>query len=213
MRDLADAAGLEREEPPGAGGLTAVYDGRELVFQESPWRLLTVIRLLWRYWLSWWMLRAAPARAFDKFQGLCHRLAAVQAGPTCSACCTDTCLPARPSCSLGIYALLDSGTAFERPDALLKAVGLYEYTQVGGGPGQPAGAAMRCPELWPAAGAGHAGLCCTLSIPRLRRPPQASVFEFLRESYGTDVDLVARELVGAVQRCNNGQVGGASTRG
>lgn len=99
MRDLAAAAGLEREQP-GAGegaGLFAVYDGRELVFAESPWRILTLIRLLWRYWLSWFTFRRAPARTFDQFQG--------------------------------IYSLLDQGRAFDSPAELLKAVGLYDLTQ------------------------------------------------------------------------------------
>ncbi|KAL4428033.1 hypothetical protein ABPG75_002122 [Micractinium tetrahymenae] len=72
MRDLTAAAGLEREQPSaGEGaGLFAVYDGRELVFAESTWRILTLIRLLWRYWLSWFTFRRAPAQTFDKFQGI-----------------------------------------------------------------------------------------------------------------------------------------------
>ena len=73
---LAAAAGLQRE--PLLPGLFAIYDGRELVFEESPWRLLTLFRLLWRYWLSWFMVRAAPAATFAKFEGtLCDCCAAV----------------------------------------------------------------------------------------------------------------------------------------
>lgn len=99
LRDLAAAAGLEREQPDaGEGpGLFAVYDGRELVFAESRWRILTLIRLLWRYWLGWFTFRRGPAQTFDKFQG--------------------------------IYALLDQGRPFGSPAELLKAVDLYDLTQ------------------------------------------------------------------------------------
>ncbi len=38
-----------------------------------------------------------------------------------------------PNPSAGIYPLLDNGTTFDRPEQLLKAVGLYDYTQVGRG--------------------------------------------------------------------------------
>ena len=72
LTGLAAAAGLQRERPgPGKQGdsLFAIYDGRELVFEESPWRLLTLFRLLWRYWLSWFMVRSAPAATFAKFEG------------------------------------------------------------------------------------------------------------------------------------------------
>lgn len=36
----------------------------------------------------------------------------------------------QPSSVPGIYQLLDSGTTFDRADELLKATGLYDYTQV-----------------------------------------------------------------------------------
>lgn len=121
MADLAQAAGLAREDL-GGDGLLAVYDGQILVFevwntglslgfeaqiraaggdgvalqcccdachrarttphqccllhpqpggsQESSWSLLTLIRLLLRYWFSFWEFRTAPAAAFAKFQGM-----------------------------------------------------------------------------------------------------------------------------------------------
>ena len=37
VRDLAAAGGLALEPLPQGDGLLAVYDGRELVFAESPW--------------------------------------------------------------------------------------------------------------------------------------------------------------------------------
>lgn len=39
------------------------------MFAESRWRILTLIRLLWRYWLGWFTFRRGPAQTFDKFQG------------------------------------------------------------------------------------------------------------------------------------------------
>ncbi|PSC75950.1 prenylcysteine oxidase 1 [Micractinium conductrix] len=77
VRDLTAAAGLEREDlpAPGAEGLLAVYDGQTLVFAESPWRLLTLIRLLWRYWLSWFSFRGAPAQTFQRFEQIYALLA------------------------------------------------------------------------------------------------------------------------------------------
>lgn len=73
LRELADAGGLALEPLP-QGGLLALYDGRELVFAESRWRLLTLVRLLWRYWLSWWMVWHEPAAAFAKFEGAFTKL-------------------------------------------------------------------------------------------------------------------------------------------
>lgn len=61
---LAAAAPLR-----AGGGLLALYDGRELVFRESPWRLLTLLRLFWRYLFSFWAFSTAPAATFEKFNG------------------------------------------------------------------------------------------------------------------------------------------------
>ena len=69
MLELAKAVGLDTEEPVAAEGLTAVYDGKTLVLEESSWSIVTLLRLLWRYWLSWLPLRTAPAVAFAKFEG------------------------------------------------------------------------------------------------------------------------------------------------
>lgn len=100
MRDLAQAAGLERQ-PVGDGGdapgLLAVYDGQELVFTQSPWRLVTLLRALWRYWFSILSFWGAPGATFEKFQG--------------------------------IYKVLEAGQSFDRPADLLRAVGLYDLTQ------------------------------------------------------------------------------------
>ncbi|KAI7841413.1 hypothetical protein COHA_004808 [Chlorella ohadii] len=129
MADLAQAAGLEREQLEG-DGLLAVYDGQILVFEESSWSLLTLLRLLLRYWFSFWEFRPAPAAAFAKFQG--------------------------------IYKFLDSGTAFEQADELLKATGLYDYTQ-------------------------------------------ASLFEWVRETYGVGMDQLRAELLAGVTKTDYNQ--------
>ncbi len=51
---------------PHALGLPAPPSQR---VQESSWSLLTLLRLLLRYWFSFWEFRPAPAAAFAKFQG------------------------------------------------------------------------------------------------------------------------------------------------
>ena len=66
IRELAAAAGLERAKT--SDGLIAVYDGRELIFRQSSWRLLTLLRLIFRYWFSWLNFQSAPAAMWEKFQ-------------------------------------------------------------------------------------------------------------------------------------------------
>lgn len=142
------AAGLEAEVP-AVDGLLALYDGRQLVFAESPWRILTLIRMLLRYWLSWFSFRGAPAAMFSKFEGE-------------EACCDDP-VPPRTALEIhaqhlrqphstwptppGIYPLLDNDTVFERPEQLLQAVGLYDLTQA-----SRRGASGACSPALPAAG-------------------------------------------------------------
>jgi hypothetical protein len=135
MKDLAAAAGLEVEEPP-ADGLLALYDGRQLVFAESQWRILTLIRMLLRYWLSWFSFRAAPAAVFQKFEGEAAPWAGAHPGQSWRICHPGPSTPPHPTITSptlpGIYPLLDNNTIFERPEKLLQAVGLYELTQVRG---------------------------------------------------------------------------------
>jgi prenylcysteine oxidase/farnesylcysteine lyase len=114
----------------GTQWLTLAFCFHLLAAQESSWSLLTLIRLILRYWFSFWEFRTAPAAAFAKFQG--------------------------------IYQLLDSGTTFDRPDDLLKATGLYEYTQ-------------------------------------------ASLFEWVRETYGVGMDQLRAELMAGVVKCDYNQ--------
>ncbi len=58
-RFLAGEAGLSLKESSRGGddGLLAVFDGTQLVFRQSQWGLLTLIRMLWRYGLSYFQLR------------------------------------------------------------------------------------------------------------------------------------------------------------
>ena len=57
---LADAAGLERIVPATdrPDGLFAIFDGTGFVFRQSPWSLLTLIRLIWHYGFSFWGLQS-----------------------------------------------------------------------------------------------------------------------------------------------------------
>lgn len=57
-------------------------------------------------------------------------MAAVQMSSAVPACLCTAFSLCSPSQSAGIYKFLDSGTAFEQADELLKATGLYDYTQV-----------------------------------------------------------------------------------
>lgn len=60
-RQLADEAGLtlkERGDSGDDGGLFAIWDGSQFVFEESQWGLLTAFRLWWRYGFSYWMVRS-----------------------------------------------------------------------------------------------------------------------------------------------------------
>lgn len=57
-RQLAGEAGLSIKELGDGGGqdLFAIFDGHSLVFKQSQWSLLTLIRLWWRYGFSYWRL-------------------------------------------------------------------------------------------------------------------------------------------------------------
>lgn len=54
MVQMAKAANLTLAAPPGADGLLALFDGAELVFRESSWRIITFIKLIWRYGFDPW---------------------------------------------------------------------------------------------------------------------------------------------------------------
>ena len=56
-RFLAGEAGLSLHDISDSDGRLAVFDGTQLVFKESEWRLLTLVRLLWRYGLAYFQLR------------------------------------------------------------------------------------------------------------------------------------------------------------
>lgn len=54
VTQMARAAKLTLVTPPGADGLLALFNGAELVFKESSWRIITFIKLLWRYGFDPW---------------------------------------------------------------------------------------------------------------------------------------------------------------
>ncbi|GAB4820077.1 hypothetical protein N2152v2_007123 [Parachlorella kessleri] len=70
LRFLAGEAGLSVHDISDSDSRLAVFDGSQLVFKESEWRLLTLLRLLWRYGLAYYQLRSHPSRMFARFEAL-----------------------------------------------------------------------------------------------------------------------------------------------
>ena len=82
VRELAAVAGLKTKQPgpggsSGASRLSAIYDGRELIFRESSWSLLTALRLFFRWGLAWWRFSSQPKAVAQQFGAL---YAALDAG-------------------------------------------------------------------------------------------------------------------------------------
>ena len=51
-RDLADAMGLQRVAPQSEDGFN-IYDGAQMVFKQSPWSVVTLLRMVRRWGLSY----------------------------------------------------------------------------------------------------------------------------------------------------------------
>lgn len=66
-RDAADQMGLKRVPPSGSSeDLFSIYDGSRFVFQQSTWSIVTLWRMLQRYWLTYFTF-SAPKQMLQKF--------------------------------------------------------------------------------------------------------------------------------------------------
>lgn len=66
-RDAADQLGLERVPPEGSSeDLFSIWDGSKFVFKSSPWSLVSLWRLISRYWLMYFKFQA-PNQMLQKF--------------------------------------------------------------------------------------------------------------------------------------------------
>ena len=66
-RDAADKLGLTRVPPEGSSEeLFSIYDGSKFVFRQSTWTLVTLWRMVQRYWLTYFTFQA-PKQMLNKF--------------------------------------------------------------------------------------------------------------------------------------------------
>ena len=76
---LAKLSNLTLSPPQGSeGGLLALFDGTSLVFRQSPWTIITVIKILWRYGLDPLWYRNAAIHFLQDFK----RIYALQSNGT-----------------------------------------------------------------------------------------------------------------------------------
>ncbi|KFM25020.1 Prenylcysteine oxidase [Auxenochlorella protothecoides] len=97
IRELADSQGLTvighiGVPPP------AIFDGRSLVWAESPWWLVNLVKAVWRWGLNPWLLQRYSAQFWDRFSA--------------------------------VYELQTQGQAYDSPEDLLRAAGVYDDSQV-----------------------------------------------------------------------------------
>jgi protoporphyrinogen oxidase len=65
---MAEAANLTLAHPQGSeAGLFALFDGTRVVFRQSPWRIITLIKLLWSYGLQPWYYKTTAAAFLQQF--------------------------------------------------------------------------------------------------------------------------------------------------
>ena len=66
-RNAADKLGLTRVPPEGSSeDLFSIYDGSNFVFRQSTWTLVTLWRMVQRYWLTYFTFQA-PKQMLHKF--------------------------------------------------------------------------------------------------------------------------------------------------
>jgi prenylcysteine oxidase/farnesylcysteine lyase len=71
---MARGAGLTIEEPKTGGThLFALYNGRSLVFTQSYYSLITLIKLLWRYGFDYWRYKQVALKMFGQFSTIYSR--------------------------------------------------------------------------------------------------------------------------------------------
>ncbi|KAL0040815.1 hypothetical protein WJX79_006365 [Trebouxia sp. C0005] len=67
VRDAADKLALRRVPPEGSSeDLFSIYDGSKFVFRQSKWTIVTLWRMLQRYWLTYFTFQA-PKQMLQKF--------------------------------------------------------------------------------------------------------------------------------------------------
>lgn len=66
-RDAADKLSLKRVPPEGSSeDLFSIYDGSKFVFRQSGWTIITLWRMVQRYWLTYFTFQA-PKQMLQKF--------------------------------------------------------------------------------------------------------------------------------------------------
>ncbi|DBB04108.1 hypothetical protein WJX77_009419 [Trebouxia sp. C0004] len=67
VRDAADKLALKRVPPEGSSeDLFSIYDGSRFVFRQSEWTVITLWRMVQRYWLTYFTFQA-PTQMLQKF--------------------------------------------------------------------------------------------------------------------------------------------------
>jgi hypothetical protein len=100
IANLTPTAPQGSSETAGSDDLFALFDGTSIVFSQSPWKIITLIKLLWRYGLQPWYYKTAASNFLQQFQQIYH----LQQG--------------------------NNGTSFARPQDLLKKLDLFWLTQI-----------------------------------------------------------------------------------
>lgn len=66
-RDAAEKLALKRVPPEGSSeDLFSIYDGSKFVFRQSEWTIITLWRMVQRYWLTYFTFQA-PKQMLQKF--------------------------------------------------------------------------------------------------------------------------------------------------
>lgn len=82
---MAKLSNLTPNAPQGSSqtasgdDLFALFDGTSLIFRQSPWRIITLIKLLWRYGLQPWYYKTTASNFLHQFQ----KIYALQNNGTC----------------------------------------------------------------------------------------------------------------------------------
>lgn len=138
IRALALAQGLKVTDHVGVPP-SAIFDGQRLVWAESPWWIVNLIRAVWRWGLNPWLLQRLAGRGVWPVQtarASCTELSCPRDRP----CDDEPCLPSpilskRYSTQFwdrysAVYELQAAGKAYELPEDLLRAVGVYGDSQI-----------------------------------------------------------------------------------
>ena len=78
-----DSGGATRRVAVQGSGLTAIYDGKRFVFNESAWTAVNLFNVVRRYGLSYFWLRSAPRSMLRSYL----RLYELQVRPASASAC------------------------------------------------------------------------------------------------------------------------------